>query len=338
MSYKNKLGYIHVFLAAVAEGVFGLFIQLIEGFEPEDIIGLNSVLKFLPLIPLVIYSRTQLLFDMKTMLVLVLRIICAAGAVSLLIYSYKFLPIGDVAAIFNCNPLFTMLLSMCFLRTRCHVFDILAVFCCLLGELFIFTPTFIFQDETNHTNSKTSSRNLGLAVALSSAVCESFALCLSQFISQLHFCVAPLYMTILIVTTWVIIVFRRGYVPNLWECSNNNIYLAVIAVLGVSIYLNLNLGLQVLQPGSVSVISSAFLPISYLTQVFILRDPGELKSYFGSTFVFLSIVMIGFKDFRDSFSLFVQSVCSCFVLPKRILPNHFVNPPDWKYSRVNEKI
>ncbi|XP_076308779.1 solute carrier family 35 member G1-like [Tachypleus tridentatus] len=338
MSYKNKLGYIHVFLAAVAEGVFGLFIQRIEGLEPVDIIGLNNVLRLLFLIPLVIYSRPPLLFDMKTMLVLVSRIIFAAGAASLLIYCYKILPIGDAAAIFNCNPLFTILLSRCFLRTRCHVFEILAVFCCLLGELLICTPTFIFQDQTNNTNSKTSSRNLGLVAALSSAVSESFALCLSQFISQLHFCVAPLYMTILIVLTWVIIVFHRGYVPNLWECSNNNIYLSIIAMLGVSSYLNLNLGLQVLQPGPVSVIFSAFIPISYLIQVFIVGDPGELKSYFGSTLVFLSIVMIGFKDFEDNCSLLVQSVCSCFVLPKKILPNHFLNRPDWKYSHVNEEM
>ncbi|XP_076308773.1 solute carrier family 35 member G1-like isoform X2 [Tachypleus tridentatus] len=133
MSYKKKLGYIHIFLAAVAEGVFGLFVQLIEELEPEDVIGLNNVLRLLFLMPFVIYSKTPLLFDIKTMLLIALRSIFSAGSMSLLTYSYTLLPIGDAAAIYYCNPPLTMLLSMCFLRSKCQVLEILAGLSCFVG-------------------------------------------------------------------------------------------------------------------------------------------------------------------------------------------------------------
>ncbi|XP_022252826.1 solute carrier family 35 member G1-like [Limulus polyphemus] len=306
-------GVVVLLIAATGEGFYGLVVQLIDGMHIENIIGLNNLYRLLLLLPIVLFSGSRMLYDRKTMLILLLRGILGSLALSLLTYSYTLLPIGDAASLYFCSPLYTMLFSICLLKHRCKPADVLAVLLCLLGVVLLYKPAFLFTDQTNHSEEVLKSRLFGAMIATCGALCDALLFVCSNSLCKVHYSVISFYTVLCTVVPWTLTLVVKGIPTNFSKCSNNNLYLIFLAVFGVVILLTLNRGLQLISPGPASIIFSMAIPIGFLVQVFIKGNPITLISGVGALAIFTSVLIsisfgcTCFCEALDS-SLFVEYI------------------------------
>ncbi|XP_076337058.1 solute carrier family 35 member G1-like [Tachypleus tridentatus] len=300
----NCMGVGFLLIAATGEGSYGLVVQLIDRINIENIIGFNSLYRIFMLLPVVLLSNSRMLYDRKTMLILLLRGIFGSLALSLQTYSYTLLPIGDAASLYFCSPLYTMLFSICLLKHRCKPADVLAVLLCLFGVALLYKPAFLFTNETNNADEFSKSRLFGAMIATCGALSDAFMFVCSNSLSKVHYTVISFYTVLCTVVPWTLLFVMRSLHTYSWKCSNNNLYLVLLAVCGVVILLTLNQGLQLTSPEQASIIVSLAIPLSFLIQVFIKGNPVTLMSVFGAISIITSVLI----------SISFGCTCSCKTL------------------------
>ncbi|XP_076336991.1 solute carrier family 35 member G1-like [Tachypleus tridentatus] len=287
----NCIGVGCLLIAATGEGFYGLVVQLIDGINIENIIGFNNLYRLFMLLPVVLLSNSRMLYDRKTMLILLLRCMFGSLALSMLTYSYTLLPIGDAASLYFSSPFYTMLFSICLLKHRCKPADVLAVLLCLFGIVLLYKPAFLFTDETNNADEFSKPRLFGAMIATCGAMSDAFIFVCSNSLSKVHYTVISFYTVLCTTVPWTLLLMMRGVPTNFWKCSKNNLYLVLLAIFGVVILLSLNRGLQLISPKPASIIFSLAIPLSFLIQVFIKGNPITLMSVFGALAIFISVLI-----------------------------------------------
>lgn len=225
-----------------------------------------------------------------------------ATTLTCLMYSLRYIPIGDSDAIYYLSPAITIYLSRHFLGEPVSFVDTMAA---ILG----FTGAFIVACPNSYdrlSSISTSSRMIGSAFAFGAALTNSIGMvAVRAVVSNTHFMLSIFSLAFCGTTLTASL---GGTIP-LSAFFHNNHFTLLCFVVGVSSFvaqMAYNYGFRFCPASTGSVIRNLEIPLSYLLSLIMLHDPVSGVRLFGASLVLAGSALIPIRKLWDMRKVFMS--------------------------------
>lgn len=243
------------------------------------------------------WSRHNISFKISrnTLLWLILRGLMGASTITCLMYSLRYIPIGDSDAIYYLSPAITICLSRPLLGEPISFVDTMAAVLGFTGAFIVACP-----NSNDHLSSiSTSSRIIGSAFAFGAALSNSIGMVVVRaVVRNTHF---MLSIFSLAVFGTILTALLGGTIPIsvFFQIDLFTVMCFVVGVFSFVGQMTYNYGFRFCPASTGSVIRNLEIPSSYLLSLILLHDPISGIRLFGASLVLVSSVLVLIQKLLD---------------------------------------
>jgi drug/metabolite transporter (DMT)-like permease len=217
-----------------------------------------------------------------------------------------YMPLGDALTIIFTEPMFTIILSLIFLKIKISIWKALLCLGLLAGMILSIQPPFLFPVEPPNASSNSTLPDVnnhyfkGAALAVGTALCG--AICNIAITKCVH-----VHSTMLVFLTGL-----AGIGIAIVGCATQNeesiinklesltlsnwAILVMISLIGILAYFTLTESLRFVTPTTVSVLRALEIVLAYGCQVVFMGQIPNLTCILGATLVMISVIGIAIQE------------------------------------------
>ncbi|XP_054715364.1 solute carrier family 35 member G1-like [Uloborus diversus] len=267
-------------LCAFLGSIKGLLVNEVNSLGAIEIFGLRSIGATCFLLPIIIFSDSQLWYDAKCNLILFLRSVIGNIAVCGYYYGFVYLPISEASLLFYSTPIFTIIIGRLFLKERCGVAELTSTTLSVLGLALVCVPNF----SMNYSQSSIK----GVSGCLIGAFAQAIALAIIRKITHVPPVVVSFWWAVMgvVFSSVLCSVFNE---MSLWKCGWEAVCVILISVVGFISELCLVSSLKSTGAVIVSVALTSEIIWAFVLQMCVQQQYPSLMTSLGGVAILISV-------------------------------------------------